>query len=406
MTQGAPAGDTKRDSLRGVVDQAAYAGANLVAGLLLLRAIGVEAYGVYALVISVIAIGHGLLASLVLEPLTVFGAMRDGGIDAEGIVGVLARWAVVVAVLALGVLAVVRGGAPVAVAAAAVAALAGQFSIVLYRRFSYVRGRSEAALLGSLIYMSVVLGGAGFMFARGQLTIPATLAVLGLGGVPAGAYLARLRGLYARRLSERGLAGVLAYTRWSVAAGLASIPATQGAYWIGAAAGAWEALGLLKLFEQLTYPAAQVFMGVSQVRLPGLVRIHEGGSRAETLASARRTLAGFLGLGAVYVVVLNAAAPGFVPYLVPEAGAGAWPWPLLAFSSVVLVRAGANTINIAAKAMRVPRAVFAGYVAMAVGVVMIASASVVVGLPALIGAVIVGWVLFCGAAAIVVVRAV
>lgn len=248
------------------VDQAVYAGTNMCLALLLAYSEGLETLGRYALVYSVAAVGHALLAGSVLDPMTTFGAKPSAGrarLAYGQLVGVGS-----LAVLAIAICAALLGkfaqSDVLSAIAAGLALFAAQAQLLGYKRYLYVRGRVDAALVASVRYAMIALIGAVSLSAAGRYSEYSLVVCACVGAVLSSTpfILRVMRAKQSHRFLLTRVGGLSRYTRWALMTSLPSATATQAIYWIAGMGGSIGAVGQLKLYEQMMLPIAQALSAV------------------------------------------------------------------------------------------------------------------------------------------------
>jgi O-antigen/teichoic acid export membrane protein len=213
-----------------VVDQALFAGSNLIVNLLLARWLPAREYGVFVaayVVLILIGVGHG---ALLIEPMMVFGPSRYADRFDQYLRSVLRlQWvfsAAAMAILtAVAVLLYVWGSDLLGRAFLGLAC-AAPFILTswLVRRVCYVRRKPAVAALGGALYLGIAGTGSVLLYNRGVLTPMAAQLLMGLAACAAVALILRL----ITEPTPVGAAGAASeiwaehwkFGRWAAASGL------------------------------------------------------------------------------------------------------------------------------------------------------------------------------------------
>lgn len=295
-------------------DQGLVSGSNFLLSVLLARWLEPAAYGAYSLAFAVFLLVASFWQALLIEPMSVLGAGRQGGEGSEGserstylgaILWLQAGFAAVtMALLGVGAAALGWGGVGGEVTnALAVLALAAPSILMLWvaRSACYLNIEPGLAAGGALVYGACLLTGAWVGFQQGWLSPATALAVMAASSlVPGGLVWARLE---ARPGLGRG--EVLAvwrahwgYGRWALAsAGVAWVPANifyilAGAFWSMAHAGAMRAV------MNLVMPVTQLAAASARLLLPYLAGLFGRQAKGAAREQVHRVIA-LLGAGAV-----------------------------------------------------------------------------------------------------------
>jgi len=298
-------------SVMSVLDQGSFAGSNFLLTLFLARWLAPGEYGVFAVTFSIFLFAAGFHNALILDPMNVLGPSRHDGKEG-GYLGVLV-WLhagltlVMTAALAAVALALMAFRSSLAGPILAVAA-ASPFILLfwLFRSACYLRTRPDLALLGSLAYGIVLLGGALLAF-KGRLGSPSAVFLCMAAASCGGSVLL----FAALRMRRRDIAWSAAgprmretaeenwrYGRW--------VTGSAVVYWLSGAlyaplvgsfagleqAGAWQAL------QNLLRPMQQGVTALSALFLPHVARQRV----AQGERHLRRTIAGIIAVISVFSV--------------------------------------------------------------------------------------------------------
>lgn len=167
-------------------DQAVVSGTNFVTSVLIGRAAGKEALGIYLLAVSLILFVRGVQEQIVYGPYLVFCHKRKGTRLAQYAGSVLAHeglWLLVTAVGLLGLAVYLNlGGEPAGLRASSWV-LIPAVPLILFREFArhiaFGHFRSGTAVLLDVGVAVLQIGGLGALFLAGVLDVPAAFGVMG-----------------------------------------------------------------------------------------------------------------------------------------------------------------------------------------------------------------------------------
>ncbi|HVA01742.1 MAG TPA: hypothetical protein VMV34_08815 [Terriglobia bacterium] len=357
-----------------LLDQGLISGVNFLMSILLARRLLPAQYGTYALAFEVFLFLSVVYAALVLEPLSVFGSSvyRKSPREYLGVLlrihGVMAAGIFVVLGVSVWVVESVSPGRGLAPALAGVAIAAPCVLLFwLARRGFYVELAPRQAVLGSLVYFVVVMGGL-LIVCRFEILSPLVAFLLMAAGAAATAplMLARLKpllkpGLLAFRTSEV-IRRHWGYGRWALGSAVAIwfsgaifYPLVSGFRGLGDA-------GALKALMNFSSPVGQAFAAMSLLSLPYAARIHHEDGSGGSQRLVWKLTAIYAGGTAFYWLIVVLLRHPIVSHLYAGKYSGITgliPW--VAVGSVLRISATAQAVTL--RAMHSPALVFVAYVA-------------------------------------------
>ena len=269
------------NGLLAITDQGLISGSNFILAIVLARALRPNDYGVYALGFEVFLFFSVIYTSLILEPMSVFGAsvFRE---HSRHYFGVLLRLHAVASVIMLVVLAgaacVTYVVEPTGSLAGALAALSVASPLILMywvaRRAFYMKLSVRGAAAGGAVYFGVSMAGLYGLDRLKWLSPFSAFLLMALGAVVACALM--LRTLKSHQedgdpspTPNEVLHRHWAYGRWALASAVPGWFFSGAMYFplLGFFGGLAET-GKLKALLNLTSPVAQAFVAVSLVSLP------------------------------------------------------------------------------------------------------------------------------------------
>jgi len=266
----------------GVADQVVSSGTNFAVNVLILRTLGVEAFGAFSLGFFLYLFAISMARAYPMEPLAIRYHMRS---EADWRTGAAAATGTVLAAgLALGVTSMVTGIVLGGVLGAVLVGLGvGLPGLVLQdaiRMVFFSRGRARQALWNDLVWAAILMPAFGGAIAAGAGVLWITVA-WGLAGS-----IAALVGLWQLRLVPRPSAGgawwrehVDLGPRFLAEAALRTGVAQLALVGVGAIAGI-AAVGYIRGGQLLMAPIQMVFLGLTPVLVPEGVRAAAHGVRA------------------------------------------------------------------------------------------------------------------------------
>jgi O-antigen/teichoic acid export membrane protein len=342
-----------------VLDQGLVSGANFVISIWLARWLLPEQYGAFAVAFGIYMLLRLVYQSLVLEPMTVFGASLFRS-NLRGYLRSLA-WihcslsAAICVALFISLAAVHRMGAGAEVAGALVGVTFASPCLLMFalaRRVFYVELLPAEAAAGAFLYAAFVLAGLYIVSRRVSLSPLIAFLLMGMGALLAGiVMICRLRS----SLSSTGPAPVFRetwrrhwrYGRWALASCVASwIPSYVYYPLLSSFAGVAQS-GQLKALMNLTLPFEQTKEVLCMLALPYAAGVIERQSKSATRVLAGKltlvTVAGAIGYWSI-LIILN--QPVFrllysgryleIAYLLPLLAIGQIFWSAAAGPAVAL----------------------------------------------------------------------
>lgn len=372
-----------RRGVLAILDQGLISGSNFIISILLARILSPRDYGVYALAFEVLLLLTVAYTSLVLEPMSVFGASVYREHSREYF-GALLR---AHAAGSLAILVMISASAGIVHLIDPASSLAGALMgvsvagplVLLYwmaRRAFYMRLSPRGALTGGSIYFVVLMCGL-FTLNQSRLLSPLSAFLL----LAAGSAIASFFMLKALkpRLSGRDLhlraSEVLrrhwVYGRWALASAIPCCFFSSAMYYLllSQFCGMREA-GEMKALMNLNSPVSQAFVAISLLSLPYASHVfHRDGTGSMNRLVSRLTLL-YVGGPVLYWIVIIAFGGSVVHLLY----GGKYTMvvgllPLLALGSVFRISASAS-VNIL-RAMESPSTVCRIYASVGVLAVLI-----------------------------------
>ncbi|HRK94894.1 MAG TPA: hypothetical protein PK694_01115 [Rhodospirillales bacterium] len=295
-----------------IADQGAAAAISFVASVFIGRHMGAEALGIYAITNVFVILIRAFQNSLVLEPMSVFGAKKSVQEMPTYFGFLLAMEGATVGgstlLLALGSAAAYGAGyiernLLYALLAAAVYANLLCFQYFLRRQF-YIEQRQYLATIQSVTYLVLVIAGLAAMWWLSDLSVVdvyvlLSISSLGVCVVQGGRFWQRLA-RPARDDVSRYREDHWTYGRWVLLGVPLAILTYQGYFFIVGALISAEAAGHLKAVDTLVAPFAQVAIGLSLMLVPMTSRgIGSMSLRAQQVHAIRMGLP-LLGLSVIY----------------------------------------------------------------------------------------------------------
>jgi O-antigen/teichoic acid export membrane protein len=265
-------------SVWALIDQALFAGSNLLANLVLARSLTPEGFGLYAFGFSAFLFVGNLHNPLIMEPMLVFGATRHKE-DFQPYLRTLLwiHW-LFTSVLSLAVL----GGVfclgyasthDTTMTVALIAAPAMLFSW-LVRRACYVTSVPRTAALGGAAYLALLAGGLFALRSAGMLSVTSAFGLMGVVSIPAGALI--LPRPPKPRIEKPPWQSVATehwmYGRWALLASAACWIPANWYYVVLPGKLGLSAAGYFKALTVMIAPAAQVTAAAGLLLLPKLAR--------------------------------------------------------------------------------------------------------------------------------------
>lgn len=320
-----------------ITDQGASAAVGFLASVFVGRLIGAEALGIYAITNVFVMLIRAFQNSLILEPMSVYGAQRkveEKAVYFGFLIGLELVWAgLLVILLVLGsIVAFILGRieAPIlyAMIASGVYAFLLCFQYLLRRQF-YIDLQQYLAMIQSLSFLLLIVVGFAFMWRAEGWTVVDVYILLSVCSVivclvQGGRFWDRtaLPDLVQRR---RYTAEHWSYGKWLLLAVPLGIATYQGYFFIAGSLISTEAAGLLKASDTLVAPFFQVSVGLSLMLTPMAARVIDRMSVAAQTAYALRISLPLLALAAIYGGIVYFAGEYALRALFGEQIEGAFP---------------------------------------------------------------------------------
>lgn len=297
-----------------MMDQGTLAGAALLLNLGLARVLEPEAYGSFAVGLSILIFVLGIHTVLIAEPMSIIGPVRHQqgmpgylrvilrvhGAVSLGFAGLLALTAAVMAMIS----------PPTARTFAAMSvAVLPYLLLALARRVGYLQNRPVTALMASGLYALALAAGGAVLLAADSLTAPSAYLLIGVASlIGCFPFLWRM----SRASDDTAVApawrSVLrenwTYGRWMFLAAMAHWLSVGSIVPVLGALASLEAAGVYRALSNLLAPVQQLMTAATMLVLPRLAAGREqgGGDRAGWRELMLGALTG--PLTAIYVVVL------------------------------------------------------------------------------------------------------
>lgn len=265
-----------------VLDQGLFSGSNFVVSVLLARWMSESDYGAYSVAYSIFLLVSGFYNVLLLEPMTIFGAVRHRA-HFPAYFGQLTRLHGAGAVGAALVLVAVAGIARIVASESAVVnaflGLGLAHGLMLFfwltRRACYVEQRTDKALSGTLVYSVITIAGAACLHTADLLTPLSVFVAIGVAGVIAGIVQARIlfRVHRAPASTDPLPIGMVArenwdYGRWMIIASIAQWFSTWAYFVLAGGMLSLEDVAGLKAIQNLILPMTQVIAALMLLFAP------------------------------------------------------------------------------------------------------------------------------------------
>jgi O-antigen/teichoic acid export membrane protein len=364
-----------------VMDQGLISGSNFLVGILLARWLAPEAYGAYALAFSILLLLLLFYQSLMLEPMTVFGAgvyrysLRSYFRRLLSMHGALAGAIFVV----LGIACVIARyvGPPGPLSGALVGITFAAPCILLFwlaRRVFYSGLSLVPAASSAGIYFVVLIAGMYLARRFGLLSVASAFGLMGVSALLTSAVLLwHLRKALVRGDAVPGNSELWrrhwGYGRWALAGVIAGWVPTYIYYPMLSSFSGMASAGELKALTNLALPLFQTYAALSMLYIPHIARMREEGTPEAILAFTGKISMMFVAGAMVYwALLLSFSSTAFhllyngkytqVGYLVPLVALESILWsatcgPAIALrgiespSSVFWARSAASFVSIA-----------------------------------------------------------
>lgn len=317
-------GSTGRKGVLAIADRFLVAGTNFLTLVVVGRAAGVDALGIFALAWTVLLAVNVLQEALVTSPYTVFRGRHSSPRATERYAGTallmnaaLSGLGVLVCVGVAVAMSWTGLGEPMARNAAWCLALALPASALreFGRKFLFARLDAAPALMLDLAATVLQLATVGLLWWAGWLTPATALAAIALGtGIPALVWLVAERGAFAlpdRSGAVRETVRHMRFARWLAAAQLSDLAVTHGVVWWVVAVAGTTAAGTFSAANSIVLVLNPLVLGIGSVLLPrAALAQHAHGPRE--VARIVWKVTKLLGAAAGLVALLVALAGSFV----------------------------------------------------------------------------------------------
>jgi O-antigen/teichoic acid export membrane protein len=348
----------------GIADQALIAGTNFALNILFARWMSVEAYGVFAVTMSCILIITGFQVSLVLDPMTLFGAGKYRP-AARAYVRKLGAWHLLACAMvgALVLLLAAFGGliASPAIEFAFAAALCATVLFAFVRRAIYLQIRPHVALAAAAVQAVTSIGLTLVWYRLAEFSPAHALLVIAAGasaGSVAGWGLSRPRPANTAAETPPPIRMIAEdhwhYGRWAGGTSLVYIGGVFAyppliAWMVGL-----DAAGRFRGVETLFMPVAQLTTALGMVGLPVIV------AQRDRLGPAlvRSLLLGSAALTVPYAILVVVFAPAIAGYVFANPDYGSDLWLTAAIGTATVMATVQNTAVILLRAIDGPRGEF------------------------------------------------
>ena len=364
-----------------ITDQGLISGSNFLVGILLARWLAPEAYGAYALAFSILLLLLLFYQSLMLEPMTVFGAgvyrnsLRSYFRRLLSMHGALAG--AIFAVLGIACIIARYTGPPGPLTGALVGITFAAPCILLFwlaRRVFYSGLSLVPAASSAGIYCVVLIAGMYVAHRLGLLTVASAFVIMGLSALLTSAVLlGHLRKALVRGETVPGNGELWrrhwGYGRWALAGVIAGWVPTYIYYPLLSSFSGMASAGELKALTNLSSPLFQTYAALSMLYIPHIARLRQEGTPEAILAFTGKITMMFVAGAMVYwTLLLSFSSTAFhllyggkyteVGYLVPLVALESVLWsatcgPAIALrgiespSSVFWARSAASFVSIA-----------------------------------------------------------
>jgi O-antigen/teichoic acid export membrane protein len=353
-----------------IADQGLITSSNFVVALMVARQVSAAEYGAYAVAFEVFLLLAAVYLAFILEPISIFGAStyKDCLPDYLGKMLTIQIWVTLATLILVGgaAIAIYLARGPQTLASALAGVAVASPCVLLFwiaRRAFYINLAPGAALVGALLYSSVLLLGLTFCYRIHALSPVVVFSLMAIGAlVTSVVLLIKLKPSMAgrvpsvREITQRHWS----YGRWALASAGASWAMSAIFYFALSGFHGLAASGEMKALLNLSAPAAQGFTAVSLLSLPYASRIYDTQSPAEIRKLSSRLTALYMGGTAAYFALVIGFGPSLLHLLYKGKYldvAGLVPWLGLA----MVLRIGATAQALLLRAVQSPSLVFVAY---------------------------------------------
>lgn len=270
-----------------LTDQGLIGGSNFLIAILLARQLSRTEYGAYALALEIFMVLSMAYACLILEPMLVFGpsTYRDRFRQYFGVLLWMHMGVALATALALGGLAwlIYELGKSPSLSSALTAAMFATPCVLLFwlaRRAFYVKLDPKTAVLGGLIYGSVLLVGILLLYQLRSLSPALAFLLMAAGALAASPLLVgRLKPSMSLKVTSPTLREVSSkhwvYGRWALSAAVAAWMSGNIYYILLSTIRGLADTGSLKALLNIASPVGQVFAALLTLVLPYAARTYQ-----------------------------------------------------------------------------------------------------------------------------------
>lgn len=279
-------GPTGLKTLVSVADRLIVAGTNFLTLVIVVRAAGVEALGVFTLAWTVLLAVNALQEAMIHSPFTVFVGRRRDAQERRRYAGAAAMLqtgvALMVMVLVLATaLAMMVAGAGSLINHAAwglLIAIPGASLREFARRFMFAKLAAAGVLMLDACVAALQLGGLATLWFAGLLSPGTVLLVMAVAaGLPALAWAARSREAFSRpkwRMIAVEAKRHLLFGRWLGGGQMADLAVTHGVAWLLAALAGTAATGIFAACNSIVLVINPLLLGIGSILLPRAALAH------------------------------------------------------------------------------------------------------------------------------------
>lgn len=264
-----------------VLDQGMWAGSNFMVSIMLARWMGQHEFGVFASGYALFWIISSFHASILTEPMTIYGAFDHRDRIREYLGDLLWLHVAMWAALSCGLL--VAGALHQLFHFSLMAQMMYGWSVAagfilssgMLRRYLYIVHRPDLAAVGACIYAMVAVFGLWTIDHAGIISLFAACSVLGLAGaISSTFYICLIRPKVRFDLAQMivVLKQHLIYGRWSVPSGFASTAVAAFPYIYLPIVGSFEQNGSFRALSNLVLPITHITASMGSLILPSMAR--------------------------------------------------------------------------------------------------------------------------------------
>jgi len=360
-------------ALYSVVDQGLFSGSNFLVNILLVRWLTPDGYGAFAVAFALYLGGAGVVCSLTLEPMMIYGAtdFRRGISDYLRKVG-LAHFGIgiLLAILLQGIAACCKGLTRDTLAASALA-LPFMLQVWFIRRALYCTMEIAHAAAVSALYACVILGG---VWALKTYDLMSAFYIYGVFiAASAGCAIYYYSTMSRRRVLPAAqaiplkvmLAKHWKFGRWLAIASIASSAATLLYAPMLGLMGLLRDAAAYKAIQNLSMPFAQLLTAFTLLLLPVTSRMVKHRPRAYVHRFIWKLAAAFTGAACLYGIVMILCGKQIIRFLYANAFYVQYYWLVPVFASVLAINALSQSFALTIRAYESTRTILAAKVSAA-----------------------------------------